>query len=65
MIVSTHHLDEAELLCTRFGLLHRGKLVNEGTLAELQAQTGCKTLVQMFLQLAKIGPQLAVAGKAE
>lgn len=61
VIVSTHHLDEAERLCTRFGLLHRGRLVNEGTLEELQAQTGCRTLVQMFLQLANLGPQLAVA----
>ncbi len=61
VIVSTHHLDEAERLCTRFGLLHRGKLVNEGTLEELQSQTGCRTLVQMFLQLANLGPQLAVA----
>ena len=30
VILTTHHLDEAERLCDRFGLLHRGRLVSEG-----------------------------------
>jgi ABC-2 type transport system ATP-binding protein/sodium transport system ATP-binding protein len=49
-IVSTHRLDEAERLCDRFGLLHRGKMMHEGTLAELQAATGLATLSEMFLR---------------
>lgn len=49
-IVSTHRLDEAERLCDRFGLLHRGRLMHEGTLAELQAATGLATLSEMFLR---------------
>lgn len=49
-IVSTHRLDEAERLCDRFGLLHRGRLMHEGTLAELQQATGLQTLTEMFLQ---------------
>lgn len=49
-IVCTHRLDEAERLCDRFGLLHRGRLMHEGTLAELQAATGLKSLTEMFLQ---------------
>jgi sodium transport system ATP-binding protein len=49
-IVSTHRLDEAERLCDRFGLLHRGRMMHEGTLAELQQATGLKTLTDMFLQ---------------
>jgi ABC-2 type transport system ATP-binding protein/sodium transport system ATP-binding protein len=49
IIVSTHRLDEAQRLCDRFGLLHFGKLVHEGTLAELQAATGRDSLVDMFL----------------
>jgi ABC-2 type transport system ATP-binding protein/sodium transport system ATP-binding protein len=48
-IVSTHRLDEAERLCDRFGLLHRGRMMHEGTLAELQAATGLATLSEMFL----------------
>lgn len=58
VILSTHHLDEAEHLCDRFGLLHRGKLVIEGTLTELQERTGCKGLAEMFLKLANTGPAL-------
>ncbi len=51
VVVSTHRLDEAERLCDRFGLLHRGQLRHEGTLAELQQSTGRTHLVDMFLDL--------------
>ncbi|MGH7201106.1 MAG: ATP-binding cassette domain-containing protein [Planctomycetaceae bacterium] len=50
VIVSTHRLDEAQRLCDRFGLVHHGRLVREGTLAQLQTETGCATLVEMFMQ---------------
>ena len=53
VIVSTHRLDEAQRLCDRFGLLHRGRLVCEGTLSELQRQTGKPTLVEMFMAFVK------------
>src|SRR5207244_1117850 len=58
VIVTTHRLEEAERLCDRFGLLHQGRLVREGTLEELQAATGCANLVEMFLSLAHVGPVL-------
>jgi ABC-2 type transport system ATP-binding protein/sodium transport system ATP-binding protein len=58
VIVTTHHLDDAERHCTRFGLLHRGELVSEGTLAELKERTGCGNLMEMFLKLSRIGPAL-------
>jgi len=51
VIVCTHQLDEAQRLCDRFGLLHHGRLRYEGTLSELQQQTGLDSLVAMFLQL--------------
>jgi ABC-2 type transport system ATP-binding protein/sodium transport system ATP-binding protein len=57
VIISTHYLDEAQRLCDRFGLLHCGRIVMEGTLAELQCRTGVVSLVDMFLQLAEIGKQ--------
>ena len=50
VIVSTHRLDEAERLCDRFGLLHRGRLMHEGTLAELRAATGLSSIAEMFFQ---------------
>jgi sodium transport system ATP-binding protein len=63
VILCTHHLDEAERICTRFGLLHRGRIVAEGKLAELREQTGCGTLVEMFLKLSARGSVLAGAGE--
>jgi ABC-2 type transport system ATP-binding protein/sodium transport system ATP-binding protein len=48
VIVSTHHLDEAQRVCDRFGLLHEGRMRYEGSLAQLQAATGRDSLVEMF-----------------
>src|SRR5207253_6196002 len=59
VILTTHRLDEAERLCDRFGLLHKGRLIQTGTLDELRAQTGCQTLVEMFVRLVQPGPVLA------
>jgi ABC-2 type transport system ATP-binding protein/sodium transport system ATP-binding protein len=58
VILTTHRLDEAERLCDRFGLLHEGKLVAEGTLAELQARSGRSGLVEMFIDLVRPAPAL-------
>ncbi|MGI8977723.1 MAG: ABC transporter ATP-binding protein [Pirellulaceae bacterium] len=57
VIVSTHRLDEAERFCDRFGLLHRGRLLHEGTLPELQAATNCTSLTEMFLQSVPLTEQ--------
>ena len=64
VILCTHRLDEAERLCDRFGLLHRGRLILSGTLAELRAATGCQDLVEIFLRLAKTGPLLSAGPEA-
>ncbi len=58
VVLTTHRLDEAERLCDRFGLMHRGQLVLSGTLHELRGQTGCATLVEMFLRLVQPAPAL-------
>ena len=57
VIYTTHRLEEAERLCDRFGLMHEGRLLHEGTLSELRAETGCQSLVDMFRQLLQ--PTLA------
>jgi sodium transport system ATP-binding protein len=49
VIVCTHRLDEAERMCDRFGLLHLGRMMLEGTLPELQTRTGLTTLSEMLL----------------
>jgi ABC-2 type transport system ATP-binding protein/sodium transport system ATP-binding protein len=65
VILTTHRLDEAERLCDRFGLLHRGKLIQTGTLQELREATGCGGLVEMFLKLANTGPLLGDVGETK
>ncbi len=65
VILTTHRLDEAERLCDRFGLLHRGKLIQTGTLQELREATGCSGLVEMFLKLAHTGPLLGDVGESK
>lgn len=65
VILCTHHLDEAERIGTRFGLMHRGKIVAEGALADLRERTRCHSLVEMFLKLSVCGPVLAGAREME
>ena len=51
--ICTHRLDEAERLCDRFGLLHRGRMQQTGTLHQLQQQSGHEHLVDMFVDLLR------------
>ncbi len=53
VIVCTHRLDEAQRLCDRFGLMHKGRMIHEGSLAELQRLTGRSSLTEMFLHLVE------------
>ncbi len=53
VVVCTHRLDEAERLCDRFGLLHRGRMRYAGTLGELRRETGRERLVEIFTDLLK------------
>ena len=58
IILCTHRLEQAQRICSRFGLLHQGKKVLEGTMESLQAQTGKQDLVEMFVGLIEGEPQL-------
>jgi sodium transport system ATP-binding protein len=52
VIFSTHYLAEAELLCDRIGLLHRGRLLAEGSPRDLRALAGgADSLEEAFLRL--------------
>jgi sodium transport system ATP-binding protein len=57
VIFSTHYLAEAELLCNRIGLLHEGRLIAEGSPAELRARAGgASSLEEAFLRLVAALP---------
>ncbi|MFT7535953.1 MAG: ABC-2 type transport system ATP-binding protein [Hyphomicrobiaceae bacterium] len=51
VLFSTHVLDTAEEICDRVGILAKGRLLAEGTVAELRAQHGNRTLEDVFLAL--------------
>ncbi len=51
ILLSTHHMHEAEDLCDRIGLMHEGRIVAEGTLDALRAQSGRQRLSDVFLDL--------------
>jgi ABC-2 type transport system ATP-binding protein len=54
IIVSSHVMDEAER-CQRLGLIQYGKVLAEGTPAEVRQQGGSNNLEEAFLRLA--GPR--------
>lgn len=57
VLLSTHTLDTAERLCHRVGIIDHGRLVAEGTLADLQKLAGseCGRLEELFLELTEEG----------
>jgi ABC-2 type transport system ATP-binding protein len=40
VVLSTHHLDEVEQTCSRVLILHQGRVVAEGTVADVVARAG-------------------------
>jgi len=49
VIFSTHYMEEAESLCDRIGLIHKGQIVSCGSKQDLQEATGKKTVRDIFL----------------
>lgn len=67
VVLSTHYLAEAELMCDRVGFLHEGRLVSEGTPAALRAETGTDSLERAFLRvvgLAASAPEPLAGARA-
>lgn len=51
VIYSTHIMSEVEKLCDTVGIVHRGKLLAEGTPAELRARWGESELEETFVRI--------------
>jgi lipooligosaccharide transport system ATP-binding protein len=51
LIVTTHYMEEAERICDRLLIMDRGKIVAEGTPAELLERYGESSLEGVFLQI--------------
>ena len=49
IVLTTHYMEEAEVLCERVAIMHRGRIVTRGTPAELTAAVGpAATLDDVF-----------------
>ena len=55
VILSTHVMSEAEKLCDRIGIIDRGRLLVDGTLADLRTQFGATDLEDIFVRAVE-GP---------
>ena len=53
IILTTHYMEEAEALSDRIGVMMNGRLVQLGTLSELEAATGKKGLEEVFVHIAE------------
>jgi len=51
VLVSTHLMGEAQRLCDRVAIIHRGRLQATGTPAELIARTGVRSLEEAFVRI--------------
>jgi sodium transport system ATP-binding protein len=51
ILFSTHIMREAEKLCDQVAVIHKGRLLAQGTLAELHDKFGEKDLEELFFQL--------------
>jgi sodium transport system ATP-binding protein len=56
VIYSTHIMSEVEKLCDRIGIIHDGRLLAEGTLAELRARYGQQDMEEIFVSAVGAGP---------
>ncbi len=51
IVYTSHHLDEAERLCQRVGIVDHGKLLVEGSPQELLSKHDCPDLESVFISL--------------
>ncbi len=53
VIFSTHVMSEVEKLCDRIGIIHRGRLLAEGTLHDLRQRFGKQDLEDIFVAVVE------------
>ena len=58
VIYSTHYMEEAEFLCDRIIMIHKGKIIASGTPDELKKHTGTSSLRETFKALVNVGEEI-------
>jgi ABC-2 type transport system ATP-binding protein len=52
---STHVLEVAEKICDRIGIIHKGRIIAEGTMADLRTKAGREeSLEKIFLEVTGV-----------
>jgi sodium transport system ATP-binding protein len=64
IIFSTHIMREAEKLCDRIAIMHRGQFLSEGTLGELRERHGEADLEELFFRLISTWEEQAIEEQA-
>jgi ABC-2 type transport system ATP-binding protein len=64
VLLSTHLLAEVEEICSRVLILNRGRLVAQGTVAEVARQAGAPRSVRLRVPTADVDKALAALGRA-
>src|SRR4051812_8280120 len=65
VMLTTHYMDEADRVAHRVGIIDHGKLVTQGTPAEIKEQTGTTSLEDAFLKLTGSTIRDESAGSAD
>jgi sodium transport system ATP-binding protein len=62
VVLSTHVMSEVEKLCDSIGVIHGGRLLAEGSLAELRARYGAQDMEDIFVEIVEShAPEAAIA----
>ena len=56
VIFSTHVMSDMEKLCDTIGIIHHGRLMAEGTLAQLRERFACADLEDIFVRVVEETP---------
>ena len=65
VLYTTHYMEEAESLCDRLAIIDHGKLLAEGTLAELRALLGQRDLLRLAGHFDPERAREALAGEED
>lgn len=60
IVYSTHYMEEAESLCDRIIFINKGKIVAEGSVEQLKADTGKENIRDVFKALIKEADEASV-----
>lgn len=62
VLYTTHYMEEAEQLCDSLAIIDRGKIIAQGTVAQLKAQVGARDALQLSGDFPEDATRQAIEG---